>query len=288
MYQYRRPQKPIKPTIPKIMYLVLAVVLLVSSAVIVNYLYEDFIYTHGQGVVRATLPHNDEDYEYIPTPAPTPEPTPIAEPEHTPESTPEPTPTPVPRVARQEFLDYRAQYNNDDIIGHVWIPDTTINYLVAQGTDNDFYLYYNLRGRRYRPGAIFLDYTADIHNPGDHNWVLYGHNMGDNRKFHMVRHFLQEDFFHANRYIHFSTIYADYVFEVFSVYVAHIDHPYIDPRYDDWDFWINEFRRLSQFDAGIDVSAEDRILTLSTCENSYINWRIVVHAVLISESFPHL
>ena len=285
MYPYRRPPRPKKPAVPKILYLVLAIVLLVSGAVITNYIYNDFLYTHGHNVVLAAHNQPDNNYDYMPTPVPMPvhTPIPLIEPETEPEYAPDPTPTPEPREARQEFLDYRIHYDNDDIIGHIWIPYTTVNYLVAQGSDNEFYLYHNLRGRRWRPGAIFLDYLADIYNPGDHNWVIYGHNMGENHMFHMVRHFLREDFFHANRYIHFSTIYADYVFEVFSAYVAHVNHPYIWPRYGDWDYKINYFRSLSQFDAGINVSGDDRILTLSTCDNRYIDWRIVVHAVLISD-----
>ncbi|MCL2528162.1 MAG: sortase [Defluviitaleaceae bacterium] len=193
-----------------------------------------------------------------------------------------------PRVQRQEFLALREHYGNDDIIGHVQIPGTTIDYVVAQGEDNIFYLYHDLRGQRFSPGTIFMDYLADIHTPGDQNWVLFGHNMRANHKFHMVRNFMDYDFFHANRYIYFSTIYADYVFEVFSVYVTNIDFPYIWNVYDDWEYWINTFASMSMFDAGISVSADDRVLTLSTCEGSYRHNRIVVHGVLISETFPHL
>ena len=205
-----------------------------------------------------------------------------------------PTPTPIPRVPRQEFLDYRAHYGNDDIIGRVWIPNTTVDYLVAQGTDNDFYLHHCLRGRRYRPGSIFLDYMADVHGQ-DQNWVLYGHNMARNHKFNNVRHFaLNRDFFNNHRFIYFSTIYADYVFEVFSSYVTHIDFQYTWANYDHfpdgWDYWISEFARLSAHYSGITVSGEDRILTLSTCHPNpaFRNYRIAVHARLISMTFPHL
>jgi len=201
-------------------------------------------------------------------------------------STPESTS--VPRVQRQEFLDYRSYYDNDDIIGQVRIPNTTIDYLVVQGTDNHFYLDHCLQGRRYLPGTIFLDYQADIHNLGDQNWVLFGHNMGRNHKFHALRFFLDEDFFHNNRYILFSTIYAEYIFEVFSAYVTHIDFPYINTRYEDWGHWVNQFANRSLHDAGISVSAEDRILTLSTCDNNQRDYRIAVHAVLRSVTFPHL
>ena len=198
-------------------------------------------------------------------------------------------PTPPPRVPRQEFLDWQAYYNNPHIVAHIYIPNTTINYLVAQGTDNAFYLFHDLRGNRYAPGSIFLDYHADLYNPGDDNWVLFGHNMRHNYKFHMMRYWLDQDFFFNNRYIHFNTIYASYVFEIFSAYITHIYWPYINVRYYEyWDWKIKQFAQMSLFDAGIEVSAADRILTLSTCELSYRHDRIAIHARLISETFPHL
>ena len=291
MYQYKRPPKPTKPKVPKGLYLVFAVILLISAAVIVNYIYQDFRYTHGIGNVLAQEPIEEP---YIPAPTSTPTPTPAPTPEpiviDIPEQTPEPTPTPIPRVFRDEFSYYRAHYGNDNIIGRVWIPNTTVDYLVVQGTDNDFYLHHDLRHRRTVAGSIFIDYLADIHTPGgDQNWVLFGHNMRANHKFHMVRNFLNADFFWNNRFIYFSTIYADYVFEIFSTYVTHIEFNYIEPCYgDEWDIWINKFRERSRFDTGIEVSSDDRILTLSTCEGSYRHNRIVVHGVLVSETFPHL
>ena len=196
-------------------------------------------------------------------------------------------PANIARAARQGFLDQRAYYNNDDIIGRVWIPGTTIDYLVAQGTDNSFYLYHDLHGNRNTAGAIFLDYLADIYNANDQNWVIYGHNMGRNHKFHMLRNFLDEDFFLANRYIYFSTIYADYVFEVFASYVTHISFNYTRNVFDDWAGMIQEFMDRSLFDAGITVTEDDRVLTLSTCDHHYRYDRIVVQARLISESVPH-
>ena len=294
MYQYRGPVRPMKPKTPKLLYISLAVILLVSSIVIIQYIYRDYVFRHGGEFVFEYEP-DPQPIVYIPTPPLTPPPTPTPEPEVAPEPSPEPTPdpgpTPPPRVMRQEFLDYRAHYGNDNIIGHIWIPGTTVNYLVTQGTDNVFYLYHDIRGRRSAPGWIFLDYLADISNH-DQNWVVYGHNMQRDHMFHSVRRFRTRDFFFNNRYIYFSTIYADYVFEVFSAYVTHISFPYIYPNFDDreggWEYWINAFAARSLFDAGITVSAEDRILTLSTCEPGRREYRIAVHARLISETFPHL
>ena len=294
MYQYKRPPKPSKPKVPKLLYAVLAVILIISAGVIVNYIHEDFRNTHFD--VMAYSPITTPAPTPVPTPTPAPQiiPTYAPEPTPTPEPTPEPTPTPIPRVPRQEFLDYRAHYGNDDIIGHVWIPNTTVDYLVVQSTDNEFYLHHCLRGRSYRPGSIFLDYMADVHGQ-DQNWTLFGHNMARNHKFNNVRHFaLSYDFFRNNRYIFFRTIYADYVFEVFSSYVTHMSFPYFHPNYDNypggWEFWIGELAGRSAHYSGITVTADDRILTLSTCHPNpaFRDYRIAVHARLISMTFPHL
>ena len=190
-----------------------------------------------------------------------------------------------PRVIRQDFLDLRAYYDNDDIMGSIYIPNTTVNYLVTQTTDNSFYLYHNIRGDRYAPGWIFFDYLLDLHGQ-DQNMVVYGHNMRRDYMFHSLRNFLDEDFFHNNRYIYLSTIYADYVFEVFSAHITHIDFPFTWNNYDNWDYMINEFQARSRFTADITVSGEDRVITLVTCDPVSRDNRIVVHGVLRSKTLP--
>jgi len=110
--------------------------------------------------------------------------------------------------------------------------------------------------------------------------------MRHGQRFHYLRHFLQEDFFFDNRYIHFSTIYADYVFEVFSAHVTHIN--FLTTLYTQdysgrgWGHYINEFAGMSLFDADITVSENDRIISLVTCENTRPDYRIVVHGRLMS------
>ena len=58
--------------------------------------------------------------------------------------------------------------------------------------------------------------------------------------------------------------------------------------FDDWHGKLQEFKARSRFDPGITVTEYDRVLTLSTCDTGYRNNRIVMHGVLVSETFPHL
>jgi len=192
---------------------------------------------------------------------------------------------PVSGGTRPEFLAHQEYHSNPEIIGHLHIPGTTIDYLITQAPDNIFYLYHNINRQRHTAGWIWLCAYNDISRQ-DQNLVLFGHNMARNHMFHSLRFFLEEDFFLNNRYIHFSTIYADYVFEIFSAYVTHTSFPYIEANYDHmqggWEYWINAFAQQSLFDAGIAVSEDDRIITLSTCESRRRDYRIVVQGRLIA------
>ncbi|MCL2404680.1 MAG: class B sortase [Defluviitaleaceae bacterium] len=301
MYKHKKPTRPSKPKTPKVLYALLAVVLLMSVGFIANYVYNEYMSWHGGSHSQYDIPHY---VPYIPTHTPPPVPAPTlviqdeaTEPDPTPEPEPEPTPdpgpTPPPRIMRQEFLDYREYFGNDGIVGHIYVPGTTIDYIVPQTTDNSFYLYHDIRKRRAAAGWVWLCYRADVYRQ-DQNMVIFGHNMARNHMLHGVRNFFNEDFFFNNRYIYFRTIYADYVFEVFSVYITHISFPYIyenyHHRYGGWERYINMFVERSHFDAGISVSADDRIITLSTCHRDLRmrDYRYVVHGRLVSETFPHI
>ena len=201
-----------------------------------------------------------------------------------PEPTPEPVREPQPRILREEFAQLREQYDNDNIVGRIIIPGTTIDYLVTQTDDNEFYLYHDIHGNRTAAGWIFLDYDVDL-TRDDQNTVIYGHNMNDNIKFHSIRHYRNYDFFREHPTIIFNTIYEDTEWEVFAFYVAHISFPYTHINYMNeaqWAYMQERFQQASMHPTDIVLTPEDRILTLSTCTNVDQDTRFVLQARLIS------
>jgi sortase B len=131
--------------------------------------------------------------------------------------------------------------------------------------------------------GFFLDYEVDIRG-SDHNMVIYGHNMAENIMFHSIRHFQNYDFLRAHPIINFRTLYADYQWEIFAFYVAHISFPYTLINYPNtatWAHWLDNFSYESIHDLGIAVTAYDRILTLSTCSGANDDERFVLQARLI-------
>ena len=71
---------------------------------------------------------------------------------------------------------------NQDVIGWLYCPDTSINYPVVQAADNEYYLHRLLDDSKNAAGTLFMDYrnSADL---SDWNSVIYGHNMKNGSMF---------------------------------------------------------------------------------------------------------
>ena len=193
------------------------------------------------------------------------------------------SPTEPEVIISPEILALREQFGNDDIVGRLSIIGTSIDYPVVQGVDNEFYLRHDIRGNPSSGGWIFLDYEVDIAGH-DQNIVIYGHNMMIGTMFHSLRHYVDYDFLREHQIISFSTLYADYEWEIFAFFRTHIDFPYTHinfPNVATWGAMLEQFMQHSMHDTGIIVTPDDRILTLSTCTNQDPDERFVLQARLI-------
>ena len=90
----------------------------------------------------------------------------------------------------EELMDQAEdlQETYPDAIGWIYIPDTSINYPIMQGEDNDFYLTHGTDGRSLKCGCIELDYRCENRFQNNFN-ILYGHNMKNGSMFANVCRF---------------------------------------------------------------------------------------------------
>ncbi|MFD2611331.1 class B sortase [Paenibacillus gansuensis] len=169
---------------------------------------------------------------------------------------------------------------NKDTVGWIRVPGTPIDYPVVQTKDNSYYIHHNFKRKRSAWGAIFMDYR-NAPDGDNRNTILYGHHMKDGSMFKGLTQYRKESFFNKNMMISFSTKYEEIEYEVFSVYVAEADEPYLQTSFRsgrDYTDFLVQLQQKSLFSRGLAFSKNDKILTLSTCSYEYENARLVVHA----------
>jgi len=170
------------------------------------------------------------------------------------------------REILKEILDLRQLYGNDDIVGHILIAGTTIDYPVVQYADNEFYLERNIYKQPDRAGSIFLDYENSL-DAFDKNTIIYGHNMRANEMFHALRYYRDEAFFKDHPQIIYTSLYEKTLWDVFSFMKAPVSLNYlqVNPAPAKFALLLDDITKLSMYDTGVEVTRYDKILNLSTC-----------------------
>lgn len=206
------------------------------------------------------------------------------EPEDTPDEEEEPkTPIDVP-------VDFAAlQQRNPDVYAWIQIPNTAVDYPILQSsTDNAYYLNHTIDREEKREGAIFTE-SFNTKTFEDPNTVIYGHDMKNGSMFQSIHNYMDRSFFDTNRDI---TIYMpDQIlhYKIFAAYLTDNKHLLMN-----YNFWNQEEykqyldsifskRDMNAFvDTSMEVTNEDKIITLSTCYAGISTQRYLVQAVLVS------
>lgn len=184
----------------------------------------------------------------------------------------------------------RPQFNkleaiNKDIVGWIQLKGTTLNYPVLQGKTNHEYLRQDFEHEKSRKGSIFMDYRNSVKNP-NLNTIIYGHHMGDDTMFDVLEKYLKQEYYHRHQDIQYDTKYGKYKLQVFSAYQTTTKDNYIQTDFassSEFQQFINKTKQKSVIQSHVEVSNQDKLVTLSTCENAYnqTSGRIVVVAKLV-------
>lgn len=176
---------------------------------------------------------------------------------------------------------------NSDVYGWLTVKDTNIDYPVVKATDNDYYLTHNLYKEKDKNGWIFMDYRNSKTSEISQNTIIYGHNMYYSGVMFGTLHNAYKKSWYTNeenQIIHFSTLYKDLKFKIFSIYKIPKTSDYLITNFNSEDSFIeftNMLKERSVYDFKVDINGSDKMLTLSTCTGE--NSRLVIHAKLITE-----
>lgn len=225
----------------------------------------------------------DQTRPPIPTTVPTEEPTaPVTEPSTEPSTEP-----PAPTEPGSILSQYQALYElNNDMVGWLQIPGTVINYPVVQSPyEANFYLRRNFYKNKATCGTLYVREACDVNKPSD-NLTIYGHNMRNGTMFADLHKYEDKDFWEKNRYIYFDTLTEYHTYEIFAVFISTADlsvgfsYHIFDDAYDaaDFDKFVSTCKSLDLYETGITPQYGEKLITLSTCDKSIDQGRLVVVA----------
>ena len=175
---------------------------------------------------------------------------------------------------------------NDDFIAWIRIPGTNVDYPVVWTDDAEHYLHHTFTGKQGAAGTLFSLMKTDYSIPS-RNIAIYGHHLKSTgeKMFTSLMRYKNPDFYEDNQTIVLDSLYRHSEYTIFAV---------MNMKVGDWEpsrttfsgdaafmAFVNRAKSESLYDTGVEVGADDHILTLITCDRSYAGkeGRLVILAV---------
>lgn len=203
-------------------------------------------------------------------------------------SSTEPEPTSTPEQPPQMLAYMQELYEqNPDLVGYISVDGTNIDGPVVYTANEDYYLYRGFDRQDHVEGCLYVDKHNTV-DPRDANLLIHGHNMKNGTMFHDLLKWKDEAFYQEHKRIRFDSLYEAAEYEIIAVFVSQVYNESDDvfKYYKEYDFanekefseFMRNIRELSLYDTGVDAKFGDEFITLSTCEYSREDGRMVVVA----------
>ena len=186
-------------------------------------------------------------------------------------------------------IDLQKLYElNNDFIGWLKIENTNINYPIMQTDSNrkDYYLKRNFYKEYSQLGTPYIAEFCDVLKSD--NLIIYGHHISNYQMFGELEKYKNKKFYDNHKIIEFNTIYEKANYEIIAVFktVAYTGFNYYKfynaNTREEFDTFIKKCKELSFYDTEKVAKYGDKLITLSTCEYSNKNGRLVVVAKKIT------
>ena len=120
----------------------------------------------------------------------------------------------------------------------------------------------------------------------DYNTIIYGHNMRNGTMFGSLKKLLNDQkIIKEDPYFYIFTEDKAYMYEIFAVYLTTASsktYDLIDSEEAQQEY-LDFVDETADYRSDKEVTAADRIVTLSTCHGLHSNNRTIVHGVLSAE-----
>lgn len=185
---------------------------------------------------------------------------------------------------QENIIDMLKLYEiNSDIVAWLKIENTNIDYPIMQTKENkNFYLRKNFYKQYSYYGTPFLAENCDIKISD--NLIIYGHHINNSKMFGQLENYKKKDYYEQHKYIKLYTLEEQEKYEIISVFktVAYTGFKYYDfvnsNNEREFNTFLSKCKELSFYNIESTAVYGDKLLTLSTCEYSTRNGRLVIIA----------
>ena len=193
----------------------------------------------------------------------------------------------VPVMVGEDKLGISVDFDalrkiNSDVVGWIYLEDSKINFPVAQGDDNQEYLYQLINGDYNGSGTPFVDYR-NAPDFSDRNTIIYGHNMNNGAMFADIHKYEDQEYYDSHPVIWLLTPTRNYCLEIFAGYKTGLDADAWQIYFmsdDEYMAWVETAIEKSEFTSSVAPGVGDRVVTLSTCSDSANQIRFVLLGVI--------
>ena len=201
----------------------------------------------------------------------------------------------VKEVNREEAIYTTYSEPEENIIQGNSIRVASIYNHLMNDDGSYYYLNHGLDGTENGIGVPFIDQRTDF---GGRKTIIYAHSsMAGNGPFNALQNYhYNKNYYDNNKYITINYNGNTYTYEIFSVYVSVANNEedqgleYYHNMYysdSDWENTINWYKSNSDYDTGVSVNGNDKILILQTCSmdpnyyEKYYRYNLVIMGKLI-------
>ncbi len=183
---------------------------------------------------------------------------------------------------------------NADVCAWITVPGTQVDYPVLQNASSKdlhdtYYLEHTVERAAGLPGAIYIE-PCNAGDFTDLNTVIYGHNMKNGSMFGSLYEFEDNTFFEEHEYAYIVTPEKILVYRIFAAVVysdRHLTGTFDFTTAEGCQVFLDELSKnrdmRDQFREGMEVTAGERMITMSTCVRGEDDRRLLIGAVLTDE-----